>query len=105
MQGTTFKEWLKAASVRVWFVNRAGNSQEKIITRDTLIKRVANALGSSYPSGIFDVSNKYDEAVGFSLKFKIEEIPLSYYILLKTAHDTLDCSDFLPAIAPKQVGR
>lgn len=105
VQETTFRDWLKAESVRVWFANPAGKSHEKIISREMLIKRVANALGGSHPAGVFDVPNKYDEAVAFLLKFRVGEIPLPYYVLLKTAHDILDCFGALPTMSLKQTSQ
>ena len=100
VQETTFKQWLKAESVRLWFDNQAGKSLEKIISRETLIKRMANALGGSHPTGVFDVPNKNDEAVEFLLRFRVGEIPLPYYVLLKAAHDILDCFDCHPIVQP-----
>lgn len=94
-QETTFKDWLKSESVRIWFTNKVGRADEKIITREMLIKRVANALGGSHPAGVFDVPNKYDEAVEFLLNYKVGEIPLPYYVLVKTAHDILTCFNYL----------
>lgn len=39
--------------------------------------------------GVFEITHKYDKAVEFLLHYKIGDIPLPYYILLKSAHDIL----------------
>jgi hypothetical protein len=95
VQESTFKKWLDSEVVRVRFLTDKQKIEEKIISREMLIKRVANHLGGSHPNGVFEVTHKYDKAVEYLLSQRIGNIPLPYYILLKSAHDILDIFDYL----------
>jgi hypothetical protein len=87
---TSFLEWLKAECIRVnYFDTDTQTLTRKIIPREILIKRVANVLGGSHPEGNEPSSNHFDNAVKYITDRSIAERPLSYYILIKLAHDIL----------------
>jgi hypothetical protein len=58
--GLTFSQWLGSAVVRVT-KDEAGQSLVRDISRDMLIKRVANFLGASHPFGL-EASTEYENS-------------------------------------------
>jgi hypothetical protein len=81
--------WLGAEVVRVSFVNE-GVLSVVAISRETMIKRVANALDGSHASLANRQSDKrFDPAVRHLLEYRVGGLALPYFILLKTAQDIL----------------
>ena len=95
----TFIQWLGAEAVRVAYVNQQGSLEVVAISREMIIKRVANTLDGSHPSaaGGSDVDNVFDAPVHHLLKYQMGGLPLPYFILLKIAQDILE-------VAPKLLG-
>jgi len=87
-----YLSWLGAEVVRVSFINSEGVLHEISISREILIKRVANILDGSHPSAASqdDFDNKFDEPIKYLLEFKVGGLPLPYFILLKIAQDIID---------------
>lgn len=96
----TFIQWLGAEAVRVAYLNQQGTLKEVAISREMIIKRVANTLDGSHPSaaGGGDVDNVFDAPVQHLLKYQMGGLPLPYFILLKIAQDILDVSPKLLGI-------
>ncbi|MFN9387433.1 MAG: hypothetical protein ACK6BU_10800, partial [Cyanobacteriota bacterium] len=65
------------------------------ISREMIIKRVANTLDGSHASaaGGGEVDNAFDAPVHHLLKYKVGGLPLPYFILLKVAQDILAIGD------------
>lgn len=87
-----YANWLGAEVVRVSFVNSEGKLQETAISREILIKRVANILDGSHPSVASqeELDNKFDEPIKHLLDYKVGGLSLPYFILLKIAQDIVE---------------
>jgi hypothetical protein len=85
-----YSQWMAAEAVRIGYVNEQGNLVCASITRDDLIRRVANALDGSHPSVGNDRSHELDEAVQVLMLYKMGGVPLPYFILLKIAQDIVE---------------
>jgi len=95
-----YSQWLGAEAVRMSYPDNAGDLKTVSITREMLIRRVANTLDGSHPSAAAagsDIENSYDPAVHYLLQYSMGGLSLPYFILLKIAQDIL-------AIAPKLLG-
>lgn len=92
----TFMQWMGAEAVRVAYLNPKKNGQYETvqISREMVIKRVANTLDGSHPSvaGGSDVDNTFDAPIHHLLQYQVGGVPLPYFILLKIAQDILEVS-------------
>ena len=95
----TYVQWLGAEAVRVAFVGPDGKLGTVAISREMIVKRVANTLDGSHASaaGGGDTDNQFDAPVHHLLQYTMGGLPLPYFILLKIAQDIL-------AVAPKFLG-
>ena len=95
----TFTQWLGAEAVRVAHLNQRRSYEVVTISREMIVKRIANTLDGSHPSatGGNDGDNKFDEPIHYLLQYQVGGLPLPYFILLKIAQDLL-------AVAPKLLG-
>lgn len=95
----TFVQWLGAEAVRVAYVNGKGDYEVVTISREMVVKRVANTLDGSHASAAGgETNNTFDEPIHYLLKYQVGGLPLPYFILLKVAQDLLE-------IAPKLLGK
>lgn len=89
----TFAQWMAAEAVRLAYVNPEGKRIAMTISREMVIKRVANTLDGSHASVSEDArvsyENAFDAPIKYLLSFKIGGVPLPYFILLKIAQDIL----------------
>lgn len=95
-----YENWLSAEAVRVCYPAKAGSLEAVTISREMIIKRVANTLDGSHPSvaaGSNSSENSFDPAIHYLLQYKMGGLPLPYFILIKIADDIL-------SIAPKLLG-
>lgn len=95
-----YVQWLGSEAVRVCSPTEAGDLKTVTISREMIVKRVANTLDGSHPSaagGSNEGENSFDAAVHHLLKYQMGGLPLPYFILLKIAQDIL-------SIAPKLLG-
>jgi len=91
----TYVNWLAADAVRLSYINTNGVLEPVIISREILVKRVANILDGSHPSAtVKQGENIFDAPIIRLTAFNVGGLPLPYFILLKVAQDILD-------IAPK----
>ena len=92
-----FQEWLGAEAVRMSYFDAENKLCSFGISREMLVKRVANTLDGSHAS-VSEEGNEnwFDEAVHHLLQFKVGGLPLPYFVLLKIAQDILK-------IAPKHM--
>ena len=88
----TFCEWLASGIYEVP-VSETENQTIRI-SREILIKRVANMLGASHPAGTDvsdDIENKFDQYVLELHSLKVANgYPATYYQLLEISKDILD---------------
>lgn len=100
----TFMQYLGAEAVRVAFQDQRKNGQYETvaISREMIIKRVANTLDGSHPSatGGGKVDNTFDAPIHHLLQYQVGGVPLPYFILLKIAQDILEVGQKL--IAPNE---
>ncbi|MCC8991449.1 MAG: hypothetical protein LM514_02410 [Streptococcus sp.] len=95
----TYMQWLASEAVRVSFIDPNGDLKTVAISREMIVKRVANTLDGSHPSvaGGADTDNQFDAPVHHLLQYKMGGLSLPYFILLKIAQDILD-------VAPRFLG-
>lgn len=94
-----YMQWLGSEVVRVSFPLADGSLKSTAISRETLVRRVANTLDGSHPSlTITESDNSIDPAVHHLLQYQVGDLPLPYFILLKVAQDIL-------TISPKLLGQ
>ena len=84
-----YNNWMSSELVRLQYVNEEGNLQRFIISREMLIKRVANILDGSHSSLNTDNAgiNQFDNPIKWLMKFQCGGLPLPYFLLLKIAQD------------------
>lgn len=92
-----YAQWLGSEVVRLSYPGVDGQCTPMGISRENLIRRMANTFNASHPSDP-DVSNStehvLDPAIQFMMKYTVAGLPIPYFILLKTAQDII-------AVAPK----
>jgi len=88
-----YSDWLASEVVRINYADN-GSLTRKIISREILIKRVANILDGSHSSlsgfGDGDKENQFDPAINILMDYICSGLPLPYYMLLKISKDILD---------------
>lgn len=86
-----YVQWLASDAVRMCYINSSQKMTPVALSREILIKRVANTLNGSHPklSVTSDSDNKFDEPIHYLLQFEWGGLPLPYFILLKIAQDIL----------------
>lgn len=91
-----YVQWLSSDAVRMCYINSSNQIVQLSLSREMIVKRVANTLDGSHPSlaAETDSDNKFDEPIHHLLNFKWGGLPLPYFILLKIAQDILE-------VAPK----
>lgn len=87
-----YANWLSSEIVRLKYKNKDGDLERFIISREILIKRVANVLDGSHTSLNTDGAgtNQFDEPIKWLMNFKCGGLPLPYFLLLKIAQDIVD---------------
>lgn len=95
-----YVQWLASEAVRVCYPDDNDDLKTVAISREMIIKRVANTLDGSHPSaaGGANVDNTFDAPVRHLLQYQMGGLPLPYFILLKIAQDIL-------STAPKLLGQ
>jgi len=93
-----FANWLGAEVVRLGYLDEHAKLKKISISRQNVIKRMANSLGGSHPSKVddSDFKNQFDIPVRHLFEYGFGGLPLPYFILLKIAQDILD-------VAPKLI--
>jgi hypothetical protein len=93
-----YQQWLGAEAVRLCYRDTNGKLIPVSVSREMMIKRVANTLDGSHPSASSGgETNTFDAPVHHLLQYSAGALPLPYFILLKIAQDILE-------IAPKLLG-
>lgn len=85
-----YPQWMGAEAVRLSYPSESGELKTLSISREMIIKRVANTMDGSHPSAagsLNDGENSFDEAVHHLLQYQMGGLPLPYFILLKIAQD------------------
>lgn len=96
-----FTQWMGAEVARLGYPDRDGSLLRVSLSREQVIRRVANTLDGSHPSSgqaPGGRANRFDPPVHELLQYKVGGLPLPYFILLKTAQDILE-------LAPKLLAR
>ena len=95
-----YSQWLGAEVVRIAYQDPAGALTVTSLTREEVVRRVANSLDGSHPSAAAterDGTSINDAAIRKLLSYHMGGIPLPYFVLLKIAQDILE-------VAPKLLG-
>lgn len=95
-----FSQWLGAEIARYRFVNSTGGITKSVLTREQLIRRVANTMDGSHPSFVSEESfeNELNEHVRFLMSFRWGALPLPYMLLLNTAQVILEKADAISGV-------
>lgn len=97
-----FAEWLAAGIVEV--PSESDGHPHTILSREMLIKRVANVLGASHPAGsenADELENRFDKIVLQLHGLRVANgYPSTYYQLLEIAGQIVIKLDSIRAIAP-----
>lgn len=96
----TYANWMSSETVRVQFKNALGVMEKRSLSREILIKRVANILDASHTSlGDGDASdNMFDDSIKWLMKFNCGGLPVPYFLLLKIAQDIIENAPHLLGI-------
>lgn len=102
-----FYSWMKGEVARVSYRNDQSKIFHTILTREQMIKRVANKYGASHPIGGEDggIENSLDPYIDYLMKFTCYGYPVPYFILMKTAIDILEAFPVLLGKAVEDVGK
>ncbi|MGI4835943.1 MAG: hypothetical protein ACRYFK_21020 [Janthinobacterium lividum] len=84
-----FGVWVSATAIRINYLDTNNSLILYNISRESLIRRVANILGASHPEGGFEKSDALDAPIRMLMEFKLLGIPTPYVCLLKIAQDIL----------------
>ena len=86
----TFSQWMGAEVVRVTLVDDNAMLYSKSLSREQIVKRMANAFGGSHT---WDESNDYSNSSDFIVRelfnYEVCALPLPYLILLNIGQDIL----------------
>jgi hypothetical protein len=99
-----YENWLSSEAVRVCYPSEAGGLKPVTISREMIMKRVANSLDGSHASaaGSDEGENSFDAAIHYMLQYQMGGLPLPYFILLKIAQDILFVTPKLLGLEPAQ---
>ncbi|BCB07556.1 hypothetical protein HHSLTHF2_14460 [Vreelandella venusta] len=91
-----FMRWMGAEAVRANLMSDDGNLKLITLSREKVIRRVANTMDGSHPSDPSEEIplGEFDAAIRRLMEFQVGGLPLPYFILLKCAQDIVE-------IAPK----
>jgi len=85
-----YAQWMASEAVRVCYPRADGTLANVGISREMIVKRVANTLDGSHPSlTAKELDNAFDPAVHYLLQYGVGGLPLPYFVLLKVAQDIL----------------
>ena len=87
MSRGNFAQWLGAEVARYRLEEPDGSRIESSISREILIRRVANSMDASHPSSSSprDSENRFDRHLELLSEFSIGGLPLPYFVLLHAA--------------------
>lgn len=90
----TYSQWLGSEAVRLCYQTKDNILEKIAISREMIIKRVANTLNASHVSGGDSTEhvNQFDEPVQHLLQYRMGGLCLPYFILVKIAQDILTAS-------------
>lgn len=102
-----YAHWLGAEVVRLSYPSQVSGQKMTTVSlsREMLVKRVANTLDGSHPSAAGNSTtdvNSNDEAVRQLLSHLMGGLPLPYFIILKIAQDILDIA---PRLLDQSTGK
>ena len=86
-----YLQWLGSELVRLAYFNESGVYEVLTISRENLIRRVANAYNASHPLGDKETfENRFDPPIKWLMKFSWGGLPLPYLLLISISQDILD---------------
>jgi hypothetical protein len=88
----TFKQWMNSLSVVGSLRTKEGDLKSFTLTREQLIRRVANELDASHPKGseVPPRAVEASRATHYLLEHLVAGLPLPYFHLLKDAQDIVE---------------
>jgi hypothetical protein len=100
-----YMQWMGSEAARLCYPTDVGALKTVSISREMIVKRVANTLDGSHPSAadsVNDGENSFDAAVHHLLQYQMGGLSLPYFILLKIAQDILSVAPKLLAVDSAQ---
>lgn len=89
-----YTQWLAGEAVKLSRRDEHGVLLPTLsISRHMFIKRVSNTMGASHPesdAGKTQYVNSFDAPIQALMRHKIADLPLPYFVLLKSAQDILE---------------
>lgn len=85
-----FHCWLGAEALRVNYRDKAGGLKQCSLSRENIIKQLANNYDASHTSLGKKDENHFSDAMRFAMSFSAAGLPIPYFILLKIAADMID---------------
>jgi hypothetical protein len=92
-----YAEWLGSEVIRLSYLEADGKCIQMGISRENLIRRMANTFNASHPRDpdtSENVDHVLDPAIQFMMKYTVAGLPVPYFVLLKAAQDII-------SVAPK----
>lgn len=97
-----FANWLGAETIRVRFNDAGGQIHCLPMSREIVVKRLANVLDASHSSLAQDEverSNRFDAPIKWLMQYKCGGLPIPYFLALKVAQDMLQ---YLPKLLQQE---
>ncbi|MDP7152424.1 MAG: hypothetical protein QGI70_15825 [Paracoccaceae bacterium] len=90
-----YEHWLGAEAVRMAYSRGQPELNRIAISREQIIKRVANTMDASHVANeqIQDSGNRFDEPIQKLLNYNVAGLPFPYFIILKIAQDILEVAN------------
>jgi hypothetical protein len=90
-----YAQWLGAEVIRLSYPGGDGRCTPVGISRENLIRRMANRFNASHPTdpdGSEHKEHVLDPAIQFMMKYTVAGLPVPYFILLKAAQDIISAA-------------
>lgn len=92
-----FHQWLGSEAIRLSYPGAEGQITPIGISREGLIRRIANTFNASHPrdpDASESQTHVLDPAIQFMMNYTVAGLPVPYFVLLKAAQDIIE-------VAPK----
>lgn len=90
-----FGTWLGCVAIQGKTITEDGVLTSYELSREVLIRRMANILGGSHPEGALETGNGNDLVVRYLMESSLIGLPLPYMLLMKISYDILEAFSFL----------
>lgn len=85
-----FDSWLSSVVIKFNMNSENGELIRHNLSRENIIRRVANILGGSHPEGAWEASRFEDAAVKELMNTRVLDLPIPYLVLMTIARDIIN---------------